>query len=165
MCVCVCVCVCLCVCMCVCVSVCHHVCGEMASLSNMVSYEVNAVYKSSKMQHLSRWSVSGSIWYGSTGSCHILAYNCKTYGRIQTKFYLCVVRLGGHHIIMLRILRSIDKSKFCGQFKWIRVSPKNGVLNQLPETYTTYRPLCRDHQYQISLNPKQEILIYNTLII
>ena len=35
----------------VCVSVWHHVCGEMAGLSNMVSSEVNAIYKNLKMQH------------------------------------------------------------------------------------------------------------------
>ena len=35
---------------------------------------------------------------GSTGLYHILAYNCKTYGRIHTKFYLSVVQLGVHHM-------------------------------------------------------------------
>ena len=49
--VCLCVCVCVCLCVCVCVSVCHHVCGEMAGLSNMVSSEVNTIYKNLKMQH------------------------------------------------------------------------------------------------------------------
>ena len=39
------------VCLCVCLSVCHHVCGEMAGLSNMVSSEVNTIYKNLKMQH------------------------------------------------------------------------------------------------------------------
>ena len=47
----VCVCVCVCVCLCVCLSVCHHVCSEMAGLSNMVSSEVNTIYKNLKMQH------------------------------------------------------------------------------------------------------------------
>ena len=45
------VCVCLCVCVCVCLSVCHHVYSEMAGLSNMVSSEVNTIYKNLKMQH------------------------------------------------------------------------------------------------------------------
>ena len=33
----------VCLCVCVCLSVCHHVCGKMASLSNMVSREVNTI--------------------------------------------------------------------------------------------------------------------------
>ena len=37
-----------------CLSVCHPVCGDMAALSNMVSSEVNTIYKYSKLQHLSR---------------------------------------------------------------------------------------------------------------
>ena len=41
----------VCLCVCVCVSVCHHVCSEMAELSNMVSSEVNTIYKNLKMQH------------------------------------------------------------------------------------------------------------------
>ena len=47
----VCLCVCLCVCVSVCLSVCHHVRGEMAGLSNMVSSEVNTIYKNLKMQY------------------------------------------------------------------------------------------------------------------
>ena len=39
------------VCLFVCVSVCHHVYGEMAELSNMVSSEVNIIYKNLKMQY------------------------------------------------------------------------------------------------------------------
>ena len=47
----VCLCVCLSVCVSVCLSVCHHVYGEMAELSNMVSSEVNTIYKNLKMQY------------------------------------------------------------------------------------------------------------------
>ena len=36
-----------------CLSVCHHVCGEMVGHSNMVSSEVNTIYKNLKMQHQS----------------------------------------------------------------------------------------------------------------
>ena len=41
------------VCLCVCVSVCHHVCSEMARLSNMVSSEVNTIYKNLKLHNTS----------------------------------------------------------------------------------------------------------------
>ena len=86
----VCLSVCVSVCLSVCVFVCHHVCGDMAGLSNMVSSEVNTIYKNLKMQHYSRWSVSISVSYGPSGQNHILACNFKTYGRIHTKFYLYV---------------------------------------------------------------------------
>ena len=33
---------------CVCLSVCHHVCGKMAARSNMVSSEVNTIYKNTR---------------------------------------------------------------------------------------------------------------------
>ena len=90
--------VCVCVCVCVCVSVYHHICGEMAGLSNMVSSEVNTIYKNLKMQHYSWWSVSVSVSYRPSEQNHILACNFKTYGRIHTKFYLYVVQLGGYHV-------------------------------------------------------------------
>ena len=64
--VCVCLCACVCVCVwgwgcvrvcvmvCVCVCVRHCVCGEMAQLSNVVSSEVNSLYKKSRMHRYSQ---------------------------------------------------------------------------------------------------------------
>ena len=109
-------------CLCVCVSVCHRLwrdgCTqqhgvkwgryclqelEIATLVNMIRFRIRIIWIIRIISHFSLWLQN--LW---TDSHQILP--------------VCSSARGTSH--MLRILRSIDKSKFYGHFKRIRVNPK-----------------------------------------
>ena len=110
----------------VCLCVCLHICDEIAELSNTVLSEAITLDNSSILQHYHDDLIAGFGSYGSFIQNHILAYNFKTDGLMYTKFVAgCSLARGTFY--MLRILRSIDKSKSYGHLKQIGSVLKNQV--------------------------------------